>query len=320
MFSFSSVYSEKISALKKKILVCGVIKNGEKGFKNAKKCILNLVERFYDYRVIIHENNSSDNTKNLYMDWANSDKKLIFSTDFLSKDFITAYTPRIGDYRCEFIARARNIVLSKALLNEFDDFDYVLMADLDEFGEWDIQGIINTIENPEFEWDMVCANGSYDIYPVRSPEFRLSPEIISYKLWLKFAPIISVLYSNRLRNSGWYRVESAFGGIAIYKREALKGCTYKAFLTEQYVDWLLNLDFSQDLLYLQNPKFYSKFISKNLKKLSEWKDKDYERNSLPCDVYASEHVQLHFQMIKNGFDKIYVNPNWKHKSLEYKNY
>lgn len=304
----------------KKILVLGVIKDGEKGFENSKKSIQKLVKNFLDYRIIVYENNSIDNTKKLYSSWANEDSKVTFLSENLTPSILQNYTPRKGDYRCEFIARARNIVLEKAMSSEFDDFDYIMMSDLDEFDPWDIEEILNSIENPKADWDSISANGSYDLYTIRSDEFRLNPELIGWPLWINLQPKIGKIYADILAKEDWLKVESAFGGLAIYRREAVRGCRYKGLFSSDYVKKLININYKKDLIYVQNPFFYEKIIRHNLHKLMKWQKSGFKSEYLPTDCYASDHVQFHHQMIRNGRDKIYVNPKWKHRSKIHRNY
>ena len=310
--------SEK--SIEKKILVLGVIKDGEKVFNNSKQNIQKLVRNFLDYRVIVYENNSLDNTKILYSNWANEDQKVVFLSENLTSSFLQNYTPRKGDFRCEFIARARNIVLQKAMSSEYDDFDYIMMSDLDEFEPWDVNEIINSIENPDFEWDCISANGSYDLYTIRSDEFRLNPELIGWSLWISLQPKIGRLYASVLSKLDWVKVESAFGGLAIYRRDSIKGCSYKGLFSPDYVKRLISVNYRKDLLYKENPSFYEKIIKKNLSYLVKWKSTGFDLSYLPVDCYASDHVQFHYQMIENGHDKIYVNPRWKHRSKIHRNY
>lgn len=322
IFLGATAYSiEKIELVsEKKILVCGVIRNGEKGFRNSKNSISELVKNFKDYRIIVYENNSQDNTKKLYADWANEEKKLIFISEDLSSFYLNCYTPKIGDFRFEFIARARNIVIAKALEEQYDDFDYIMMADLDEFEPWDIKSIIETIENPEQEWDMVSANGSYDLRAVRSDKFRLSPELIGWSMWCDMQPIIGKKYAELLKNSGWYKVESAFGGLAIYKRDAFFGARYKGMISPSYLYYLLEVDYSKDLIYRESPGEFKRKIQQTLMKFVNWERNVFSERFMPQNAYVSDHVQLHYQMISNGHNKLFVNPKWKHLSKTHRNY
>ena len=315
---FLSIFSFSAD-LQDKILICGVIKNGENGFLNVKKSIEKLGQRVLDYRVIIYENNSTDATKELYLDWAKSEKKLIFIHENLSKEFLENFTIKKGDYRTEHIARARNIVLKKALNLEFDSYPYLIMVDLDDFDEWNIDEILDSIKNPEKDWDGIFANGSYDLYALRSKEFLLSAEILGWNLWSVFQPYIGLKLKKILASRRWYPVESGFGGLAIYKREAIKGCIYKGLIDSNYIQKMKNSDYTQDFIYKKN-KNTKKVIFRALSKLIEWEKSNFTPTAAPDVIYISEHIMFHHQMIENGYDRLFINPSLTHPSKVHRNY
>lgn len=318
IFTFLSFFCFS-QELENKIIICGVIKNGEKGFLNVKRSVQKLSQHLLDYRVIIYENNSIDATKELYLDWAKTEKKLIFIHENLSKEFLENFTVKKGDYRTELIARARNIVLKKALNQEFDSYPYLLMVDLDDFDEWNIDEILNSIKNPEKDWDAIFANGSYDLYALRSKEFLLSAEILGWNLWCAFQPYIGLKLKKILASKRWYPVESAFGGLAIYRREAIKGCIYKGLLDSNYIKKMENSDYTQDFIFKKN-KNTKKVIVRAISKLLEWEKSNYNLSFAPDSIYISEHIIFHHQMIENGYDRLFINPSLTHPSKVHRNY
>lgn len=166
-----------------KVLICGVCKNTEKAFANTMTSIEKVGAEFQDYRVIIYENNSKDKTQELFQDWAQKNPKVIFISENLSKKQIRKQltTGRIN--RTECIARARNIVLDIALKPEYDDYKYIIWADLDLTLPWDVENIADTILHPEQEWDAVLGNGYYDLFAMRSPQFPIGLELLGKPYW-----------------------------------------------------------------------------------------------------------------------------------------
>ena len=311
--------SGHIKCSEEKVLICGVIKNGEKGFGNVKKCAEELGNLFADYRVIVYENNSTDATKNLYHGWTQNNQKVIFISEDLTQDFLDNYTVKIGDYRTQFIARARNIVLEKALSCEFDDYAYHIMVDLDGIGPWPVSEIINTIENPEHEWDAICANGSYDLYAIRSDKYCLNLDLIG-QVWLENQAYIGNKLQELLQNGLWYPVESAFGGLAIYKRSSIKGCLYQGYIKSDYIKYLLKKSYKSDLIYKNLCKKNMLKLRYTLRNLKEWHRLGSIEYTKLDHYHICEHVQFHNDMISNGHNKIFINPNLKVLSLEHRNY
>lgn len=317
---FIHFFADCETASTKKILITGVVKNGENGFLNSKLCIEGLVQHFEDYRIIIYENNSVDKTKKLYSDWAKSDNKFIFLSEDLTPEFFKRYTPLLGESRCEFIARARNIVLKKAMTEEYEDYDYILVADLDFDAPWCVNEILNIIENPKKEWDMVAANGSYDLLALRLINSRLFPETIGYQATSQSNDEIGNYLAVQLRQGDWLQVESAFGGLAIYKRSSLKNCFYQSKCPPEYFEKIITFNPADDPIFCKNPKKYLPLIAKNRMKFKMWQKSNFSDKAFPPNGYICEHVLLHFQMIKNGFDKLFIDPELKMISKEHKNY
>ena len=177
-----------------------MIKNGAKGFPTVKKYAEEVGSKFLDYRVIVYENNSTDNTKELYSSWARENAKVIFISEDLTQEFIDNFTIKKFNYRVEFIARARNIVLEKALEKTYQDYKFHIMVDLDGFKSWPTEEIINAIENPQQDWDVICSNGCYDLYAVRSSEFILNLDLIN-EAWFSSLQYIGVRLKKILSNA-----------------------------------------------------------------------------------------------------------------------
>ena len=312
----------------KKIIICGVCKDIEKAMPVTTASIDQLKDRFEDYRIVIYENNSKDKTKELLKAWSDKDPKIFIISEDLSHKKLRSMMKTKVRHRTEMIARARNRVLEEILKEEYNDFPYVIMADLD-MNPWDTEGIIATINNDIYEWDAVCANGSYDRYAFRNEEYPLGAELLGKKYW-------SHVYEFDLHLSTegeWKRVYSAFGGLAVYKRDAIKGCRYDGVVTPELEKlmacWIeeglkKNVFFSEEYKelkrtlpvievegeYLKDRKKSPEEIGMKLKKHGSrviWFGSD-QNIGLPI---ICEHIPFHAMMIQNGRDKIYINPNMK---------
>ena len=318
LIPFVFLHADKVS--NSKILICGVGKNVERGFNNVKTSALALGSHFLDYRVIVYENNSQDKTQVLYQNWSQENPKVVFLSENLSQDFINRYVVKIGDFRTQLIARARNKVLEEARKDKYADYDILIMADLDEFEPWDIKEIINTIENPEHEWDAVFSNGSYDTYPLRGPEFCLGPEFLSHMKWISYGNRAYGRHLRSLINKGkWIKMESAFGGLAIYKLQAILSSEYQGVVDPYVIQKELDRELDLDILLKQKPELLeivnaSRNMYRECIKKEVWTKGDLEQilsiNRF-TSIYRCEHISLHQKMIENGFDRLYLNPHLK---------
>lgn len=106
------------------------------------------------------------------------------------------------------------------------DMSYGLILDFKN--GWDASGIINSLEQPRL-WDCICANGvlpdgkMFDAHAYRDSRFPLGPELIGERWWKEYLKKISVVLDESI---DLIPVISAFGGIAICKRQSMQDCYY----------------------------------------------------------------------------------------------
>lgn len=320
LFLFTSLSATQIPD---KVLICGIGRNIEAAVPNTIRSATQLGSHFADYRVIIYENNSSDKTKQLLQSWANKNPKVQFISEKISKRRIVQELSMKVMNRTEAIARARNIVLDAAMNKKYSDYKYVIWADLDFLDPWDVESIVETILHPEQEWDAVFAYGAYDLFALRSAEFPIGFELLGIPFFDKIDEMKSKFILNR--DDPWKRVYSAFGGVGIYKRKALKGCRYSGVVTQDLETltqlWLAN---TMGLFYTDYQELLSRFTPIELKgEYLKNRDKLPDQFGLKMPkgkivwfsctpnttlAWTCEHVPLHASMILQGHDKLFINP------------
>lgn len=321
-FFFTGLWSSQIP---EKVLICGVGRNIERAVPNTIKSATELGSRFADYRVIFYENNSTDQTKPLLKAWADGNPKVKFISEKISKRRIVKQLSMRVMNRTESIARARNIVLDEAMKRKYDDYRYVVWADLDFLEPWDVDAIVETVLHPEQEWDAVFAYGFYDLFALRAPEFPIGFELVGYQYWDNCDRVREKFILDR--DGPWKKVYSAFGGLGIYKREALKGCRYSGVVTEDLErvaqQWLEKC--GEEVCFF---KEYKELLEKTVP-IDMAGERLKNRNALPEEIgvrmpkgkvvwfscspnttipWTCEHVPLHASMIVHGFDKLFINP------------
>lgn len=317
--------------IKEKVLICGVGRNVEKAFENTKASIQKLGSEFLDYRVIIYENNSTDLTKKCYEKWALQDPHVIFFTEKLSSREIRKRMEMKQSNRTEKIAMARNRVLDAAMDPRFNDYQYVVWADLDFLEPWSVDEIVETVLHPKKEWDAVFANGAYDLFALRSKQFPVGFELLGDTYWKK----LDLMWENlKFEEDGsWMDVYSAFGGIGIYKRDSLKGCRYSGVVTRDLEKatniWLSQSKRNESPLFLSE---YENLLSESqivntswglpLKNRERYPDRigvSFEKGNivwLSCTdrmtlPWTCEHVPLHASMMLKGNGRFFINPKIK---------
>ena len=131
-----------------KVIICGVVKNVEQYIENNIKYCIDTGNLFQEYKIIIYENNSTDNTKQILSKYLDNNKIKILMEDIpyetiKNNSRILTATFRTGsDHPCriEQISNARNKVVDEYNKPEYDNYDYIIWIDLDSKG-WDLNGI-----------------------------------------------------------------------------------------------------------------------------------------------------------------------------------
>ncbi|MCL1932276.1 MAG: hypothetical protein FWF53_00465 [Candidatus Azobacteroides sp.] len=250
------------------LIICGIVRNCGKNLKKNIRTINHLCDLAKDYRVVMFENDSVDNTEQILTDWANERKNVHISLNDFNTITIpekhSEVNPIFSAHRIKKMAEYRNYYLDY-IDKENLPGDYVIVVDMD-VREIHIKGIILSFAL-NYEWDALAANGIsrapssffrkryYDTYALiecgqeHIPQTEDSIQAAQYK-WAFLEPNMPLI-----------RVASAFGGLAVYKRKAIANCRYGVLMNE---------------------------------------DKKVE-----C---KTEHFFFYRQMKANGFDKVYINP------------
>ena len=205
--------------IKKKIIICSIVKNESRNLNNLFNLIKKISNFFLDYYVILVESDSTDNTYQL--------AKIKIKN--LNGRLIKVKTKKNWK-RTKKIAFCRNIYLKtiskKKILKKFD---YIIVIDADKVNnKLKLTDLLNTIKFLPKNWIGFFPNQSliyYDLYALRIKkflEFDCFEKMISN---LKFFSPRKSYFINVFKNffiirefkKRFIKVESAFGGMAFYK-------------------------------------------------------------------------------------------------------
>jgi len=206
------------------VVICGLMKNANHVMESILKNVYSIVGVFADnYKIIIVESNSTDGTKESLTSAKTKDERLnVIHADFdLSSEEFKNRELRI--------AICRNLYL-KAIYADETAYDYVIVIDLDEIFSESFN-IDNLKKSLEFhKWDALFANQTdryYDIWALRGLG-------VNYDCWntlyadtsndsyeTKRKKYISSKQIQIPRNHHPIRIQSAFGGLGIYKHKML---------------------------------------------------------------------------------------------------
>ena len=271
--------------MNKKILLVGTVSNVAKTIEKELKVVLKALSEFDFVEVFLVESDSTDETVRILEKIALNNSNVKFIALGKLKD---KYPHRIAR-----IAYCRNIYVKYIRdNNSFGKWDYVAVADLDGMNfKLKKKGIKSCFET-NIDWDGVMANqrfGYYDLYALRAPGWvegdcfeeleimkkNTKQPIQSKNNFINF--ILSFRHFDKLRKSIIYdrmkilpkkseyiKVQSAFGGFALYKSEVFLKNDYKnkgedKIISEQ-VTFHLNSMINETKFFI-NPKLINSNIN-----------------------------------------------------------
>jgi hypothetical protein len=255
---FIDVYTEKINEgstfiKDKNICITGLARNIESTIDNSLEYLSAICSLFNSCNSVIFENDSTDNTKNILTSWQNKHNHLISYS--LNATHPTGSSK--SRLRTEALAKYRNIC-KQFIADKFTNLDYIMVIDLD-FRGIDINGILNS-----FGWlsssEIDAIVGS--CYMILQDEHN-NRTALNYDSWA----FRQNWWNDNQEKMPWFsrwfpfigsppmKVNSAFGGIGIYKADQYLSCDYEGYdcehvcfhknLYNKYINFNLCLNPSQ---------------------------------------------------------------------------
>lgn len=209
------------------VIFVGTVRSVEKYIKKALENIDNCGKKFNDYTVIIYENDSSDKTREILYENKKDNYHYIF------EDNVTE------SRRTMRIANGRNKILDKiGEINKTQHYHYMVALDMDDIN--DSGTFVDTIDScfkydPE-QWDVLTGNqptNYYDLWALRKKgiiEGDFWGEVNKIEDEGKKKEYTDTLFPTVFEKNHLTEMDSAFGGIAIYKLKSInESCRYVGF-------------------------------------------------------------------------------------------
>lgn len=209
-------------AKNKRVVIAGLARNIGRILAKTMARIEHTGEMFKDYRVVIFENDSIDDTTKRLLDWARDNVRVhVISEE--RNDPINPGTRCLN--RTTRMAVYRN-KCQDYIRDNFPEFDYVILVDTDIAGGWSYDGVANTIGQPT--WDFMGSNGI--IYKNWQDIIR---KALYYDVWaFRWYGDWKAKNADSLNPRSWHRgdsrvpVFSCFGGLGAYKMNAYLSSRY----------------------------------------------------------------------------------------------
>lgn len=213
----------------KSILIAGIARDSAGTIRADVERLASAFNFVPDVRWLIVESDSSDDTAAILARM----QKTIANFRTISLGMLRDDIP----VRTERIAHCRNRYLEEILGDRYSDVDHVVVSDFDGMNRLlTRRGVESSFERDD--WDVCCANQRgpyYDILALRHPTWspgdcldelrQLRAQGVGEEKALRTA-----IYSKMIRiptTRPWIEVDSAFGGLAIYRKVILDGASYR---------------------------------------------------------------------------------------------
>lgn len=210
-------------------LVVGVVRNCETSVKNDVIRIMKALTSAKNVQWLLIESDSCD----LTLEILGSLKNDIPFFDYISLGSLRSAMP----FRTQRIAHCRNAYLDQIRSNPlYVDVDYVIVSDFDNMNTMLSAQSIKSCWSRN-DWDVCAANQVgcyYDLWALRHSTWLPNDCFDQYQFLIKkgkpaFLAYYKAIYSRMIhipKESDWVEVDSAFGGLAIYKKVAILSSNY----------------------------------------------------------------------------------------------
>lgn len=232
------VVGKKIAS-ESRIVICSLARNVSKIFEKTKSRLEYIGSQFTEYKIILFENDSTDNSRELLTDWTKTNSNIILleccdlgscecklktKTGYGYGTFSEERLGKMALYRQQYL----NFVNK-----HFKHFNYMLVVDFDLDGCVNINGIFDSVAKED--WGAIFCNGRISLpgtFGLKTiPYDSMAVLFMGEDYNIKSYGLSELLKRSFLLDyySGYkhfFQVKSAFNGYGLYKISSLDGCSY----------------------------------------------------------------------------------------------
>ena len=262
------------------LIITGTIRDG---YPYLEKTLINLykdiIPLFKDYRILIVENDSKDNTREILLKYAEKDPKfIVLGCNGINKNKCIMKLEATDMNKCPTcstrinkMVKIRNIYIDEIKKQIYNDFNMVLVIDFDLPGKLIENGLFHTgyYFKTQPEIDAICALTMTETYHYHDPYAHIEegnikiPSFIFHDIILK-----------KCKKGGMDKVSGCFNGITFYRKNSLiknNYCTVvdknnQAICEHDCLNQKLeNVYINYNMIYLINRSIVEKLINKMYK-------------------------------------------------------
>jgi glycosyltransferase involved in cell wall biosynthesis len=214
------------------LLITGLTRDGETHIAREVAKLLEATKACRETHVLIVESDSTDGTLNMLAEMAAASPRFHYITLGHLQPTIPARAERLAHCRNAYIHELRDNPL-------YADVDYVIVSDLDGMNDQLNAASIASCWQIQQDWGVLTANQNghyYDIWALRHPDWCPDDCL---RLMARMEPLFGhelardmAVYARQIRlpqNMPPITVVSAFGGLAVYTRQAMLSGGYEAY-------------------------------------------------------------------------------------------
>lgn len=233
------------------VVFVGPVRNCGKFLPDVFKNIEKIGNLFKSYKCVFVESDSTDNTLQVLEDYSKKNDNIVTITLGKLEQRIDSRTIRI--------ATARNAGIQFCEENGiFDTHEYFIQIDVDDVSaqEMDDDAILSCFKYDVNEWAGMTANQNtyYDLWTLRKEGW------LNYDCWyavharpdyMSLEDAKNIFVGSRFikipKDYGLIEVESAHGGLSLFRSSMAKGCRYKGYNSETNFEESDLLEFNRNI-------------------------------------------------------------------------
>lgn len=227
------------------VVICGITRNDGETLPLTIRRVERMGACFREYHVVVFENGSTDRTPALLAAWAKHNPDVTILSEPRQG------VPSLPRERFERLAACRNRYVDwMNTAPEAGGRDYVVVVDFDLRGGWSLDGIASTFA--QGDWDAVGSNsiGYHNLRRTYYDVAALRPRTALRETW--WHRLVGEAWQLR-RGAPMIPVESAFGGLGVYRREVFRSRRYSGRLAGEPACEHLSLNDDGRLRAFLNP-------------------------------------------------------------------
>lgn len=216
-----------------KVLIVGLVRDVESTLPHLIRKTEKVGKAFADYRILLVENDSKDQTRSLLLKWRQRNPRVtILGCGVNSPECRLSLPGGKGDHdvnrkRISKMVFLRNIYLDALRTVDVAEWPLTIIWDLDILGSAYLDGIANTISRMDADPSLsaMCAYGAYHVSSLWNNHYDNYAAVLKGESYrhdlanLHYTKTISGMTSQPGSNP--FEVESCFGGFTLYRTAAL---------------------------------------------------------------------------------------------------